>query len=186
MVNYIKALGVLVLLNFVIVGSSFSQKGDVVILFKDKAKNFTESLPLGNGRLGVMVFGNTGRERLVLNEISLWSGGPEDGDNEEAHKYLNDIQQYLLVGKNREAQQLLQKHFVAKGRGSGEGSGANDKYGCYQTMGDLFIDWADTAATVSDYQKWLDLESALVTSRFTRGGVTYKEEVFTDFVNDIT
>ncbi|HML86784.1 MAG TPA: glycoside hydrolase N-terminal domain-containing protein, partial [Bacteroidales bacterium] len=53
-------------------------------------------------------------------------------------------------------------------------------------MGDLFIDWADTAATVSDYQKWLDLESALVTSRFTRGGVTYKEEVFTDFVNDIT
>lgn len=186
MVNYIKALGVLVLLNLVIVGSSFSQKGDVVILFKDKAKNFTESLPLGNGRLGVMVFGNTGRERLVLNEISLWSGGPEDGDNEEAHKYLNDIQQYLLVGKNREAQQLLQKHFVAKGRGSGEGSGANDKYGCYQTMGDLFIDWADTAATVSDYQKWLDLESALVTSRFTRGGVTYKEEVFTDFVNDIT
>ena len=101
MVNYIKALGVLVLLNLVIVGSSFSQKGDVVILFKDKAKNFTESLPLGNGRLGVMVFGNTGRERLVLNEISLWSGGPEDGDNEEAHKYLNDIQQYLLVGKNR-------------------------------------------------------------------------------------
>ena len=60
MVNYIKALGVLVLLNLVIVGSSFSQKGDVVILFKDKAKNYTESLPLGNGRLGVMVFGNTG------------------------------------------------------------------------------------------------------------------------------
>lgn len=185
MAGFYKRIAIFVTLTLVFITTIHSQRGDVIVRFSNEATDFTQSLPLGNGRLGVLMFGKTSKERLALNEISLWSGGPQDGDNEEAHKYLSDIQQLLLTGNNSEAQQLLQKHFVAKGRGSGYGNGANDKYGCYQTMGDLFISWNDSTEVVSDYQRWLDLESAVATTRFSRKGVTFTEEVFTDFVNDV-
>ena len=185
MAGFYRRIAIFVTLTLVFIANIHSQRGDAIVRFNNEATDFTQSLPLGNGRLGVLMFGKTSKERLALNEISLWSGGPQDGDNEEAHKYLNDIQQLLLEGKNRDAQLMLQKHFVAKGRGSGYGNGANDKYGCYQTMGDLFISWTDSTADVTDYSRWLDLESAVATTRFSRKGVTFTEEVFTDFVNDL-
>lgn len=164
---------------------SAAQRNDLCIRFNAPATHFTESLPLGNGRLGAMVFGGTKTERIALNEISLWSGGPQDADDKNAYQYLKPIQDSLLVGNNKAAQELLQSHFVAKGRGSGFGNGANDKYGCYQTMGDLFIHWKDSNAAVTNYGRVLDLEKALATTKFTRNGATITEEVFTDFVNDI-
>lgn len=185
MADFYRRIAIFVTLTLVFIANIHSQRGDAIVRFNNEATDFTQSLPLGNGRLGVLMFGKTSKERLALNEISLWSGGPQDGDNEEAHKYLNDIQQLLLEGKNRDAQLMLQKHFVAKGRGSGYGNGANDKYGCYQTMGDLFISWTDSTEDVTDYNRWLDLESAVATTRFSRKGVTFTEEVFTDFVNDL-
>ena len=108
-----------------------AQPQDVSVVFHTPATHFTESLPLGNGRLGAMVFGKTDTDRIVLNEISLWSGGAQDADDPNAHTYLKDIQKLLLEGKNLEAQALLQKHFVAKGKGSCHGQGANCSYGCY-------------------------------------------------------
>src|SRR3546814_3081450 len=73
---------------------------------------------------------------VCSSDLSLWSGGPQDADRDSAHVYLRPIQDLLLAGKNEQAQALLQKHFVAEGVGSGFGSGADDKYGCYQTLGD--------------------------------------------------
>lgn len=163
-----------------------AQQGDRMIRFDSAAKNFTESMPLGNGRLGAMVFGSTTKERIALNEISLWSGGPQDADSDSAYTYLPAIQQYLLQGKNKEAQALLQKKFIAKGRGSGFGHGANDKYGAYQTMGDLLISWKDSSAAATNYQRWLNLETAKATTKFSRSNANFTQEVFTDFVNDIT
>lgn len=161
------------------------QKSDVTVSFNKPASIFTESLPLGNGRLGALVYGGTSKSRIALNEISLWSGGPQDADKEDAWQYLKPIQDLLLQGKNKEAQELLEKNFVAKGRGSGYGSGANDKYGCYQTMGDLFISWKDSNSAVSDYSRILDIENALSTTSFKRNGDKITQEVFADFVNDI-
>lgn len=163
-----------------------AQKADVTISFDTAAANFTESLPLGNGRLGAMMYGNTRKERIALNEISLWSGGVQDADSEDANKYLKPIQDLLLAGKNKEAQTLLQKHFIAKGDGSGYGQGANSKYGCYQTLGDLFINWKDSAAVVSNYSRVLDIENAKAITKFSRNGNQFTEELFVDFVNDIT
>lgn len=163
-----------------------AQGNDVTIRFDRPARLFTESIPIGNGRLGAMMFGDTKKERIALNEISLWSGGPQDADRDSAWRYLKPIQQLLLEGKNKEAQELLQKHFVAKGRGSGFGNGANDKYGCYQTVGDLFIAWKDSNDAVTNYHRTLNLEDAIAATSFNRNGVTYKEEAFCDFVNDIT
>ena len=64
------------------------QKSDVTVSFNKPASIFTESLPLGNGRLGALVYGGTSRSRIALNEISLWSGGPQDADKEDAWQYL--------------------------------------------------------------------------------------------------
>ncbi|MCU7693165.1 glycoside hydrolase family 95 protein [Haoranjiania flava] len=171
-------------LLFIISVPSLAQKNDVEIRCKAPARHFTESLPLGNGRLGVMVFGDTEKERLALNEISLWSGGPQEGDRENAHEYLENIQQLLLEEKNREAQSLLMQHFIAKGAGTGHGNGANVKFGCYQTMGDFFIDWKINGAT-KNYQRVMDMETATAVTSFTRNGIAVKEEVFTDYVNDV-
>lgn len=171
-------------LLFIISLPSLAQKNDVEIRCKAPARHFTESLPLGNGRVGVMVFGNTEKERVALNEISLWSGGPQEGDRENAHEYLENIQQLLLEEKNREAQSLLMQHFIAKGAGTGHGNGANVKFGCYQTMGDFFIDWKINGAT-KNYQRVLDMETATAVTSFTRNGIAVKEEVFTDYVNDV-
>ena len=87
---------------------------DICLRFNSPAEIYTESLPLGNGRLGAMIFGNPNKETIVLNEISLWSGGYQDADRENANQYLKEIQDLLLAKKNREAQLLLQKEFVCK------------------------------------------------------------------------
>jgi alpha-L-fucosidase 2 len=147
------------------------------MLFKEPAVNYHSSSPLGNGRLGAMVFGGTNRERIVLNEISMWSGGVQNADDPDAINYLPQIRQLLLEGKNAEAQKVMQAHFICKGKGSGEGNGANVKYGCYQTLGDLFIDWANGNEPVQNYQRILRLDSALTTTYWQREGIAYTEEV---------
>lgn len=166
-------------------GLVLAQISDVTITFNTPATQFIQSLPVGNGRLGGMMFGHPNRERIALNEISLWSGGPQDADNDSAYNYLKPIQDLLLAGKNKEAQELLSEHFVAKGAGSGFGQGAHVKYGSYQALGDLFIQWQDTLAPVSDYCRVLNLEKATAVTSFTRDGVCYIETLFADFENDI-
>lgn len=76
---------------------------DLMIWFDSPAKIFTQSLPLGNGRLGAMVFGGVGEERIILNEGTLWSGSPQDSDKLDAVQYLPEIRRLLLEGKNAEA-----------------------------------------------------------------------------------
>lgn len=152
-------------------------QADVQIRFDTPATHFTQSLPLGNGRLGAMVFGGTGRERLVLNEISMWSGGVQDPNRRDAHAHLAEIQRLLQQEKNKEAQAILQQYFTCAGEGSGNGSGANVKFGCYQTLGDLFINWQDTAGAVTNYERVLQLDKAIATTTWKRGAVRYTEEV---------
>ena len=151
---------------------------DVEVKFDAPAAYFTQSIPLGNGRLGAMVFGNPNHERIVLNEKSMWSGGVQDPDRPDAYKYLPEIQKLLQQGHNKQAQELLQQHFVCAGKGSGFGSGANVKFGCYQILSDAFISWKDTASPVSDYKRRLQTDKALATTEWKRNGIKYKEEVW--------
>lgn len=150
---------------------------DQQIKFNRAANHFTQSAPLGNGRLGAMVFGNANRERIVLNEISMWSGGVENPNREDAATHLPSIQDLLKEGRNKEAQALLSKYFVSAGKGSGLGRGANEKYGSYQILADLFINWQDTTAAVTDYKRTLSLDKAIAITEWKRAGITYKEEV---------
>ena len=144
---YIAFLGIAMLTT---AQPSFSQ-ADVELRFDRPATYFTESAPLGNGRLGAMVFGNPNKERIVLNEISMWSGGMQDANRPDAWQYLQPIRQLLLQGKNVEAQKILQQHFICAGEGTGRGQGGHDKYGSYQTLGDCWIQWKDTTSAVNGY-----------------------------------
>ncbi len=150
---------------------------DQQVSFDKAADHFTQSSPLGNGRLGAMVFGNPNRERIVLNEQSMWSGGIENPNRTDASNYLGEIQQLLKDGKNKEAQGLLQKYFISAGKGSALGNGANAKYGSYQILSDLFIKWKDTSSVIKSYQRTLHLDQALSITEWTRAGIYFKEEV---------
>lgn len=152
-------------------------QGDTKLLFDQPATHFTSAVPLGNGRLGAMMYGNPVKERVVLNEISMWSGGVHESDRKDAATYLPKIQQLLLEGKNKEAQQLLQQHFVAAGKGTGHGNGKTVPFGCYQTFGDLLLEWKDTSRYDS-YSRSLDLERATGTTRWKRNGVNFSEEMW--------
>jgi len=116
------------------------------IRFDQPAMHFSRSLPLGNGRIGAMIFGGVAEERIVLNESSVWSGSREESDRPDAHQALPEIRRLLLEGKNVEAEALVNAHFTCQGKGSGHGSGANVPFGCYQTLGNLRLTFASAPA----------------------------------------
>ncbi len=148
---------------------------ETTIWFDAPAKDFTESSPMGNGRLGAMMFGGVDEERIVLNESSVWSGSRQDADREDAYKVLPEIRQLLLAGKNREAEELVNANFTCKGPGSGGG-----QYGCYQVLGNLHLTFSsgDTNLPVTDYRRELDLNDAVTGLRYDRGGVEFRREMF--------
>lgn len=158
--------------------SASAQEPDISMRFKAPAAHYQEALPLGNGRIGALITGHPWNDRITLNEISLWSGGVQDADNDTAYKVLPRIQEYLLQGRNREAQELLQQYFVCKGKGSGRGRGANVPYGAFQVLGDLQLLWKDSLSAWTNYQRTLDLEKAVATTTWQRDGVTYKQEAW--------
>ena len=136
------------------------------------------ALPLGNGSLGLMVFGDVNRERIQLSEESMWSGSPADNDNPEAAEALPKIRRLLFEGKYKEATELTNKTQVCKGAGSGHGNGAEVPFGSFQTLGDLWID-NGRDADYSNYYSELDLQDAVARVRYTQEGVNYTREIFT-------
>ncbi|MGA2246329.1 MAG: glycoside hydrolase family 95 protein [Verrucomicrobiota bacterium] len=144
------------------------------IWFDSPATHFTESSPMGNGRLGAMPFGGVDDERIVLNESSVWSGSVQDADRPEAYKVLPEIQRLLLAGKNAEAEALVNANFTCQGPGS-----AGAQYGCYQVLGNLHLRFHDdTNAVVTGYRRELDLNDAVTTMHYNRGGISFQREMF--------
>ena len=152
-----------------------SVPSETTIWFDQPANNFTESSPLGNGRLGAMMFGGVDDERIVLNESSVWSGSRQDADRPDAYKVLPEIRRLLLEGKNADAEALVNTNFTCKGPGSG---GA--QYGCYQVLGNLRLSLqsGDTNLPVTNYRRELDLNNATTDLKFNRGGVKFEREMF--------
>ncbi len=151
-----------------------------LIWFDAPAAHFTESCPLGNGRLGAMVFGGTADERIVLNETGMWSGSPQEADRLGAAAALPEIRRLLLAGKNVEAEKLVNETFTCAGKGSGFGQGANVPYGCYQVLGNLRLKFLQPAAAapVRDYRRELDLTDAMMRLSYEQNGVRFTREAF--------
>ena len=176
-----------ILLAILAVCSPAQSKSGHYIWFDRPAAQWEETLPLGNGRLGMMPDGGIEKETLVLNDITLWSGGVEDADNPDAAQYLPEIRKLLFEGKNDLAQELVYKTFMCKGAGSGNGNGANVPFGCFQTLGNLYIDYQYPAGKVKpeNYRRQLSLDDATASASFVSEGVTYTREYFAAFGHDV-
>jgi alpha-L-fucosidase 2 len=148
--------------------------------FDTPATRFTESVPLGNGRLGAMVFGGVNEERIVLNETGMWSGSPQAADRPDAYKALPRIRELLLAGKNAEAETLMNATFTCAGLGSARGKAAKAPYGCYQVLGNLRLTFPQgpAAAPVANYRRELDLANAVAHVTYERDGVRFARDVF--------
>lgn len=139
-----------------------------------------KALPIGNGFLGAMVYGDVNREIIQLNEKSLWSGSPDNNNNSLAADSLNKIRQLLFEKRFKEANDLTQKTQVCKGVGTGWAGGAKVPYGSYQTLGDLLLDF-DKKSTYSNYTRELDLNHGILRITYTQDGVQYQREIFASY-----
>ena len=142
-----------------------SLNADPVLWYAMPAASWNEALPVGNGRLAGMVFGNTGRERIQLNEDTLWAGAPHQRDILGAHRHLPEIRRLLFAGRYVEAQAMVNREFI-------EGRVVR----AYQTLGDLWIDLGTESQ--AGYRRELDLETGIARTEWTRDGVAFTREVF--------
>ncbi len=184
--NYSKQITLTILIVFFFTTYQLFAQSSLKLWYSQPAKIWEASLPLGNGRLGAMPDGGVEEETIVLNDITLWSGQAQDADNPEALQYLPKIRQLLFEGKNDDAEKLMYKTFVCKGKGSGRGKGANDPYGSYQVLGNLRLKFNYPGNGLPEnYTRELFLDSALAKCRFDKDGVRYTREYFTDFASDV-
>lgn len=147
--------------------------------WKDDAE-WLKALPLGNGSFGAMVFGDVHKERIQLNEETMWSGSHQDCDNPDASNHLEKIKDLLFAGKFKEATELTNRTQICLGQGSGHGNGSAVPFGCSQTMGDLWIDFANKGA-YTDYYRELNLSDATAKVSYIQDGVKYNREMFISY-----
>jgi alpha-L-fucosidase 2 len=146
----------------------------LTLWYRRPAQKWTEALPVGNGRLGAMVFGGVERERLQLNEDTLWAGGPYDPDNTNAFAALPEVRKLIFAGQYADAQKLAGEKMMARPL----------KQMPYETVGDLFLEFP-TPATVKNYRRELNLDTAVAAVSYTVNGVTFKREVFSSPVDQV-
>ena len=150
------------------------------------AQIWEECFPLGNGHLGMMPDGGVEEETIVLNDITLWSGASSDDSNPLALESLPEIQRLLKEGKNDEAQNLMYETFVCGGQGSGHGQGAEVPFGCYQTLGNMTINYHyPNADSVTNYKRTICLNDAIHKVSFDKGGQHYERESFISRTDDV-
>jgi alpha-L-fucosidase 2 len=153
-----------------------SHKRDLILWYDKPAEEWVEALPVGNGRMGAMIFGGTDSEYLQLNEESIWTGGPVERANPEALENLEKVRQLLFEGKYAEGEKLAQEKIMGLRLEKGEHT--------YQTLGDLYIDF-EGIGDVTGYKRSLDLRSAIAMTEFESGGIRYVREVFASAPGDL-
>jgi alpha-L-fucosidase 2 len=144
---------------------------ELLLSYDAPARIWEETLPLGNGRIGMMPDGGVEVEKILLNDITMWSGSEEpEALNPEAINYLPQIRQLLLEGNNLEAQRLMYDHFRCGGQGSALGSGKDTPYGSFQMVGELRLKHRyPHGESIRDYERTLSLNDAVATTRFISG-----------------
>jgi alpha-L-fucosidase 2 len=148
-----------------IAGTVLAQQKDLILWYDKPASNWNEALPIGNGRLGAMIFGKAANELIQLNEETLWTGGPVNPNlNPDAPKYLQPVRNALFKDSIGQAVKLLRKM-----------QGPNTEM--YQPLGDIMINQQFSGEPLN-YRRDLNISKAIATTRFTAGGVTYTRELF--------
>ncbi|MCS7338176.1 MAG: glycoside hydrolase family 95 protein, partial [Verrucomicrobiae bacterium] len=143
------------------------QEHPLMLWYRQPARQWVEALPIGNGRIGAMVFGGVRTERIQFNESTLWIGEPRDYSRPGAAEYLPKIRELLFAGKQREAEALAMEKFMS----------VPLRQMPYQPFGDVIFEFAGHDEP-ADYQRALDLEEAVATVRYRLGDVTFEREAF--------
>ena len=146
----------------------------LTLWYRQPATHWTEALPIGNGRLGAMVFGGIAEERLQLNEDTLWTGQPHAYQHEGAAKYLPELRRLLAEGKQKEAEDLATREFMSE----------PIKQEMYQPFGDLMFYFAGHENATA-YRRALDLDAAVATVRYRLGDVAYSRTAFASLPDQV-
>ena len=156
------------------VGCSAGTESQLKLWYDAPARQWTDALPLGNGRLGAMVFGTPAQERIQINEETIWGGGPHNNVNYAAKDGLDKIRTALWEGRRSDAQALCDEYISSK---SAHGMP-------YQTAGSLMLDF-DGITDFTDYYRELDINRAVALTRFKANGVEYTRECFVSFPDQV-
>ncbi len=148
-------------------GEAAAPEAEWKLWYRKPAGQWDEALPVGNGRLGAMVFGGVELEKLQLNEESVWAGKPLDPNNPAALKALPEVRRLLFEGKELEATRLAEKTML----------GVPPHVESYQPLGDLWIEMPGVEEA-AEYRRWLDLRTATAVTEFRHGGALIRREVF--------
>ena len=167
-----KRLTGLLLLSFLLTIARLSAQ-DLKLNYDKPAKVWEEAIPLGNSRLGAMVYGIPHREEIQLNEETIWGGGPYRNDNPEALKALPKVRELIFEGENREADRLINQTFFTKTHGMP-----------FQTAGSIILEFPGHD-NFQHYRRKLDLNRAVTTTHYEVEGVKYTREAFSSFADDV-
>ena len=146
---------------------------ELKLWYDEPASVWVEALPVGNGRMGAMIFGSPSREHLQLNEETIWSGGPWTGEHRDVSVAIDSIRALVFNGQYRRAQELADREVYHK---SSHGM-------AYQPLGDLYIDFPGHE-DFSDYNRELDISRAVSTTSYSVGNVSYVRETFASLADD--
>ncbi len=148
-------------------GKAGAPQGDLMLWYRQPAVEWTEALPIGNGRLGAMVFGGVAQERLQLNEDTLWAGSPYQPAHTGAAASLDQVRKLIFAGQYTDADALIEKTMMA----------TPPRQMSYQTIGDLLLTTGVSSQT-SGYRRDLDLDRAVTTTSYTQDGIRFTREAF--------
>ena len=153
------------------------QQTDLTLWYRQPANEWVEALPVGNGRLGAMVFGGIEQERIQINEETVWDGKKTDRNNPQALDALSTVRQLLFDGQNEAAAELAAETMM----------GLPCRIDSYQTLGDLnlIFDDIESADEASAYRRELDLDTGVATTTYQIDGVTYQRDVFASAPNQV-
>ncbi|MGJ1195266.1 glycoside hydrolase family 95 protein [Sphingobacterium spiritivorum] len=158
--------------------TSLQAQNSLKLQYDKPAGNWNEALPIGNGRLGAMVFGQPDQEQIQLNEETIWAGGPGNNVSKNAYDRIQQIRRLLFEGKAKEAQDLSNATFPRP-------APTGIDYGMpYQTFGYLRISFPGHKQYTS-YSRELDIQDAITRTRYKAGAVTYTREVFASLKDDV-
>ncbi|HKC63674.1 MAG TPA: glycoside hydrolase family 95 protein [Pyrinomonadaceae bacterium] len=142
--------------------------------YRKPAAQWTEALPIGNGRLGAMVFGGVESELLQLNEDTIWAGEKRDRNNPEGKRNLPEVRRLLFAGKSKEAEALAEKTMIAIPK----------RMPPYQPLGDLLLHF-NGQEKASDYVRELDIDSGIVRISYESNGARFTREIFSSAVDQL-
>ncbi len=147
---------------------------NLTLWYEKPAAKWVEALPIGNGRLGAMVFGDPAKERLQLNEESLWAGCPVEAWPTDFPKHLAEVRRLLFAGRNAEAQAYGIEHMTA----------TPTSFRSYEPLADLWLDFG-ALETVTDYRRELSLADGMARVTFRQGDATLTREAFISAPDDV-